>query len=203
MTSKIESLESAVTAVKATQVQQETDIFRIKDLIAKQQHQIEAHEERERRCNLVISNLPETDISFENDTLVDDVTKIEALVNAILPPMERVSAGLDSGDIVETSRIGRAGRFPRMVKVRLGDVECRNKILRACRNLNSDRIRSSFGKIFINKDMTFLRRQEEKHLRLHYKELKARYPDETRLRNGKLFLGPSIKDCVDYRNQLF
>lgn len=199
LASKIDSLEAAVTAVKAVQAQQETDIARIKELIVSQQSQIEASEERERRCNIIISGLPETDFTFEEDKLEDDHQKIETLVNAILPPSER----LDVDDIKEVTRLGRGGRSPRIVRVRLTDVGCRNRILRSCGGLNADSIRRSFGRIYVNKDMSLLRRQEEKRLRLHYKELKAKYPDETKLRNGKLYLGLSVKDAVDFRNQLF
>ena len=199
LSSKIDCLEESIAAVKAVQVQQEADIAHMKDILVSQQTQIEAYEDRERRCNLVISNLPETDVTYDKSILGDDYTKVKALVNSIVPEIEN----FDDEDILETSRIGRGGRFPRIVKVRLSDVNCRNKILRCSRNLNSDVIRSSFGKVFINKDMSYLRRLEEKRLRLRYKELKVIHPAEARLRNGKLFLGPAIKDRVDFRNQLF
>ena len=71
-------------------------------------------------------------------------------------------------------------------------------------NLNSPTVRKAFGRVYLNKDMSFLRRREEKRLRDHYKSLKAKYPDASvKLRNGKLFLGAAIKDRVDYHNQLF
>lgn len=192
LASKIDSLESTVRAVKAVQVQQGKDMDHIKELILNQQHQMEAFEEKDRRCNLVVSNLPETDVSFENDTLSDDEEKVKALLNTILPTDQE----LRSEDVIETARIGRAGRSPRILKLRLSSVDCRNRILRSARHLNSTSIRDTFGRIYVNKDMSYLRRLEEKRLRLRYKELKAIHPDETRLKNGKLFLGLSVKDCA-------
>lgn len=199
LSSKIDSLETSIANVKAVQVQQEADICHIKDILVKQQNQIEAYEDRERRCNLVISNLPETDVTFEKTTLRDDDSKVLALVKTIVPEIEE----LDSADILEVTRLGRGGNSPRIVKVRLANVSCRNTILRSCRNLNSDAIRSTFGRVFVNRDMSFLRRLEEKRLRLRLQELNAKFPGEAKLKNGKLFLGMAMKDCVDFRNQLF
>ena len=183
------------------QVQQESDIAKIKDVIVAQQHQIEAYEERERSSNLILSNLPEGDISFNKETFSSDDDKVKALVDAIVPESERLDI---NEDIIEVKRIGHSGgRSPRILKVSLTDVDCRNKILRCSRNLNSNAIRSSFGRIFINKDMSFLRRLEEKRLRDAYRNLKVKFPTDAKLRNGKLFIGPVMKDRVDFRNQLF
>ena len=54
LTEKTEALENTINSVKAVQVQQEADIEQIKILIVNQQQQIEAYEDRERRCNLII-----------------------------------------------------------------------------------------------------------------------------------------------------
>ena len=198
--SKIDKLDSAVNEIKAIQVHQEAEIENIKTVIVKQQQQIEAFEERERQCNLIISNLPETDVVFNKVTLTDDEEKISCLLEEILDEEHQLS----SSDIEETRRIGRPGRRPRLLKVRLSDAKSKYNILRASRKLNSVDIRNSFGRIYINKDLSFLRRQEERRLREQYKELRASYPGSAvALRNGKLFLGPAIKDQVNYYNLLF
>ena len=67
--------------MKAVQVQQETDIAKIKQVIVAQQHQIEAYEERERCSNLILSNVPEDDVTFDNETLSSDSDKIKSLMN--------------------------------------------------------------------------------------------------------------------------
>ena len=203
LTEKVGALEEVIKAVKAVQVQQESDIERIKEIVVTQQHQIEMYEEKERRCNVIISNLPESDVSlsFAGDSLDDDESRTLALANAILPQDQQLS----DGEILEVARIGerRAGH-PRILKVKLSDSQYRNNLLRSCRNLNLPLITNSFGRIFINRDMSYLRRQEEKRLREKMKELKHAYPDaNVRLRNGKLLLGPGIKDRVDFRNLLF
>ena len=197
---KVSSLESAITDIKAVQAQQEMSITSIKDVIVEQQRQIEAFDERERKCNLIVSNLPETDVTLNGDTLDDDETKVLALANAILP----ASQELYSGQILDVVRLGRPGNRPRTVKVKLSNEIARNNVLRSGRNLRSDDIHAAFGRVYVNKDLSFLRRQEEKRLREKRNQLKKTYPDaDVRIKNGKLFLGPAIRDCVDYRNQLF
>ena len=107
-------------------------------------------------------------------------------------------------DIDEVSRIGRGGRNPRIVKVKFSSQDCRINILRNSRHLNSDKIRTSFGRIFVSKDQSFLRRMEEKRLRNCYKEVKNRNPQaDVKLRNGKLFIGNIVRDCIDFQHQLF
>ena len=201
LTEKVGALEQSINTVKAVQVQQESSIERIKEIIVNQQHQIESYEERERKCNVIISNLPESDVSYDNQSLEDDEDKTLALANAILPLDQR----LRSDEILEVTRIGQQhGGHPRILKVKLSDVSCRNNLLRCSRNLKLPAINSSFGRIFINRDMSYLRRLEEKRLRERLKELKLAYPEaNVRLRNGKLLLGPAIKDRVDFRNLLF
>jgi hypothetical protein len=199
LSTKIDNLEASITAIKAVQAQQETDISNIKEVVVQQQLQIEAFEDRERRCNLIISNLPESDVTFKNSTLSSDADKVKALIGEIVPETE----GVNPGDVLEVTRIGRPGKFPRIVKLRLPDMNCRNKILRSSKGLNSPGVQQSFGRLFVNKDMSYLRRLEEKRLRVRSKELSAQYPGQVRLRNGKLFLGPAIRDSVDFRNQLF
>ena len=200
LTSKITNLETAIQEVKAVQVQQESDLSRIKNIIAGQQHQIEAFEERERRCNLIFSNVPETPVTVGKELLTEDKEKVVSLVKQISPSDQEVSEDV----ILETTRLGRGGRNPRILKVKLQDVQSRNNILHHARNLNSSSIQGSFGRVFVNKDMSLLRRQEEKRLRERYKELKNLFPEApVKIRNGKLFLGQAIKDCVDFHNQLF
>ena len=194
---KIEAVESTIKSIKAVQMQQETDISHIKEVIANQQRQIESYEEKERKCNLIISNMPENEVTVNNVSIDNDVEKIVALANLILPSDDKISRA----DIEETVRIGRRGGI---LKVRLSDVYCRNKILRSCRSLNSPAVLGSFGRLYVNKDMSYLRRCEEKRLRNECRRLKTLYPDAVvRIRNGNLLLGQGIKDCVDYRNQLF
>lgn len=197
---KVTALDAAILDVKAVQVQQEIDIAKIKDVITNQQRQIEACDERLRGCNLIISNLPESKVTFKQEALESDKEKVRELFNEILPPDQEVF----DDDLCEVVRIGRPGRNSRALKVKLSSEKWRNNILRCGRNLNSDSIRSAFGRIYINKDLSFLRRQEEKRLREKRKELKEQYPDaDVRIRSGKLYLGPAIRDSVNICNQLF
>ena len=197
---KVSAVESAINDIKAVQVQQEMDIDKIKDLIVTQQTHIEWLDERSRGCNLMVSGLPESNITYNQETLEDDKEKALTLINDILYPGQV----LDSDDIVDVTRLGRPGRNPRPLKVKVIDEKCRNNVVRSGRLLNSDKIRSVFGRVYINKDLSYLRRQEEKRLRQKRNELKAAHPDaDVRLKNGKLYLGPAVRDMLDYRNQLF
>ena len=197
---KVCAVEEAITDIKAVQVQQEMDIAKIKDVIATQQSHIEWLDERSRSCHLMISNLPESSITFNQKTLESDNEKVLSLINEILSPAQT----LDPDDIGDVVRLGRPGRNPRPLKVKVVDEKCRNYIVRSGKFLNSDRIRSAFGRVYINKDLSYFRRQEEKRLRMKRNELKASYPEaDVRLKSGKLYLGPAIKDIIDYKNQLF
>ena len=198
---KVSALESSISEIKAVQTQQEMNMDAIRDVIASQQRQIEAFDARERRCNLIVSNVPENTVTFDKEELGNDTDKFLALANEILPgSRELVSAA----DISEVVRLGQPGKNPRVLKVKLHDEDLRNDILRSGKNLGTASIRTAFGAVYVNKDLSLLRRQEERRLRLKRRELKNKFPDaDVHIKNGKLYLGPAIRDQVDFRNQLF
>ena len=110
---------------------------------------------------------------------------------------------MDSDDISEIARVGRPGRNPRILKVKLSEESLRNDFLRSGKNLGSDNIRAAFGAIYVNKDLS-LRRKEEKRLRLKCKELKVQFPGAgVQIKNGRLYVGSVVRDQMDLRNQLF
>ena len=77
------------------------------------------------------------------------------------------------------------------MKVRLSDCD----ILRSSRNWNAPTIHSSFGRVFINKNILSTKAGSEAAEGVH--------DVDVRLRNGKLFHGSIVRDCVDFSNQLF
>ena len=85
LTAKIVNLETAITEVKAVQVQQKSCLSHIKEIIVQQQSQIEAHEERSRRCNLILSNVPETPISLNGEEMKENVDKVCLLYTSPSP----------------------------------------------------------------------------------------------------------------------
>ena len=106
--------------------------------------------------------------------------------------------------VVKITRVGRSGRSPRLLKVKLSAERLRNDILRSGKNLGSKNIRAAFGAVYVNKDLSYLRRKEEKRLRIKCKERKVQFPEtDIHIKNGKLFVGPVIRDQIDYKNQLF
>ena len=52
----------------------------------RQQQQIKAYEDKDPKCDLIVSYLPESEISFAGVSLEDDETKTVAFANVILPP---------------------------------------------------------------------------------------------------------------------
>ena len=204
LTERVASMEHSMKEIKAVQVQQESDIDRIKDILCKHQRQFEKHEESFRQYNLIFSNIPEEDVTVDGDyvrTLSTDADKVLALSNTILPS----DAKIEKSDIAEVVRLGSLGRGkPRVLKVKLVDMVNKNNILRNSRHLNLPSVWQTFGRVYINKDMSYLRRKEERRIRLEFLRLKNIHPEgSVSLRGGKLMLGPVVKDCVDVCNQLF
>lgn len=149
----IDFLETALNAVKEVQLHQVTDIAHIKNLLVTQQQQIEDFDEGPRRKNLIFTNVPEADVTFEGSTISKDIDKVKTLVQFIT---SKAATNFDTDNIEEVTRFGRSGgKSPRILKVRVADVNCRNQILRSSRHLNVDAIRISFGRIYINKYVSF------------------------------------------------
>ena len=122
---------------------------------------------------MIISNLLETDITVDSVTLSSDTEKVVALSNAILPKDARI----EGSDIEEIVWLGnRGGGKARILKMKFANLSCRNNAFRFSRNLNSPTVYNSFGRVYINKDMSYLRRKEEKRLRDEYHSLKNDYP---------------------------
>ena len=201
LTERVASMEHSIKEIKAVQVQQESDIDRIREILCQHQLQVEKHEETFRQHNLIFSNIPEEDVSVDGHTSSNDVDKVLALSNSILPS----DAKIEESDIDEVVRLGgRGGAKPRVLKVKLVDLASKSNILRNSRHLNSPSVFRSFGRVYINKDMSYLRRKEEQRLRLEFKRLKNIHPEgSVTLRGGKLLLGPVVKDSVNVCNQLF
>ena len=129
---RISNLEVDMKAIKSVQVQQETNVNRIREVI--EQRQIESFDEEQRRCNLIIAKMPEGEVTINKVPIAYDREKFVALANLILPQEAKTNAN----EVVKAVRLGRrGGDEPCVMKVKLQHVASRNTILRFCRNLNS------------------------------------------------------------------
>lgn len=186
--------------IQAEQYRLSLDMTSVKDLVVKQQEQIERMEAEKREKNLVFSNVPEEDIMVNDLILESDIDKLEYLCGVI-------DKEIDRNDFFSCSRIGRpkAGH-KRLLLIKFEDVKHRNRVLFSQKALRDDKLcTSKFGQIYVNKDSTFLIRKEEKRLRERLKEVRADCcpGDKVFIRSGKLYLNSKVVDEIKISNQIF
>lgn len=199
--SSISTLESKFDSIKTEQIRLGLEVKGIKEVILRQQEQIERLESDRRQKNLVFSGVPEGPLIVDDDTtLKNDLDKLEFLC-------EKIVETFDVDDIASCYRIGqKKGNRPRLLHVKFDDVRTRNSILFRQRPLRSDvECLELFGQVFINKDSTTLVRREEKRLRDRMKEIKNQSDknDKIFIRAGKLFKNSTLVDEINIANQLF
>ena len=199
--SSISALESKFDSIKTEQIRLGLEVKGIKDVILKQQEQIERLESDRRQENLVFSGVPESPLPLnKDDTLNNDTDKLAFLC-------EKIDENFDVDDIASCYRIGqKKGNRPRLLHVKFEDMKTRNTLLFKQRPLRSDEeCLEHFGQVFINKDSTTLVRREEKHLRDRMKEVKNQSSSTDRIfiRAGKLFKNGTLVDEINIANQVF
>lgn len=198
--SSISALEKRFDAIQTEQIRLGLEITSVKDVIIKQQKQIETLEAEKRQMNLVFSNIPETNVNIDDVTLDDDLSKLKFLCSEI-------NECFDVDDINSHFRIGpRKTGQKRLLLVKFDDTETRNKILFAQRAIReSEKCKAGFGLVFINKDSTPLIRKEEKRLREKLKTMRSSCEpaDKIYIKSGKLYKNSNVVDEVSIANQLF
>ncbi len=199
--SRITSIEGRLDQFYMDQVLLSSEMDKVKEIVVRQQEQIEKLEAAQRGRSLIFSCIPENDVLADgNEKLSEDIDKITYLCSS-------VAQDFDSTSIAESFRLGRPGKKQkRPIKVTFKTVEARNNILRSQRRLRNDSsIENSFGLVFINPDRTPIMRLEEKRLRDKMRELKSisSNPSDVYIRAGKLFEKSVIVDQINVGNQLF
>ena len=195
---KMDQIESRIDGIQTEQIRLGVEIDKIKEVVVDQQRLIERHETDKRRNHLIISGVPEANITIDNETLKTDMMKVQHFCDEVC----------DTGvHIYRCIRLGKdGGRSPRIIKAEFAEVEMRNKILRSQKALRSDpSIINAFGRIYFNPDSTPLGRKEDNRLRETMRNLKSNSTDKDLIfmKKGMLYKNGEIVDKFDIRNQIF
>ena len=108
---KLHQYETVVSSLQSECVRLDTTMMTMKKVIVEQQMIIEEHEEKLRANNLIIHNVPETTVKYEDDTLDTDSNKVVFMCGA-------VDVDIDTTDIAVIHRLGKKSSVkPRPIKV--------------------------------------------------------------------------------------
>ena len=151
------------------------------------EHAQEKEERAKRENNLVLSGVEESKQENEEDQKVDDIRAATALLRDAIGITGADEALKDSMTIKDVMRIGKKGSYPRMLKVTIPEKNVRDHILKkSFKNLESiNRGVPSNKKIYINRDLTYLERQEQRQLREELKAKRAETGDPNWIIRGK------------------
>lgn len=198
--SRVTNIEAQLTNVQTEQIRLGMDVSNVKDIIIKQQHQIESLEADKRLPNLIFSGIKETEMNNDGLTLRDDAMKIQFLCNEMLNNFE-ISC------IDRCVRLGKPQEgHNRLLRVTFNDVKIRNQVLSYQKHLrDNDEVKELFGIVYVNPDHSFLMQKEQKRLRELAKEKRnsADPNDRIYIKSGKLYHNSNIIDQVNIANQLF
>ncbi|XP_065911357.1 uncharacterized protein [Dysidea avara] len=139
---------------------------------------LEEKEKEKRRQNLIVHNVPESNLTEAHARKKEDIQNLTTLFNQYI--------GV-SASITNAIRIGKQGNKPRLIKVSLSSREETLTILRSRWNLRSKEHPSHVTKTFITPDLTPLEQQKSKQLRAELANLNKegkRY----RIKHGKIIL---------------
>ena len=193
-------MEGTITVIQTECVMLDDEIKKIKQVVINQQKLIERNEEKNRANNLIVHNLPETEISHNKVTLKSDADKLSFI-------SKTTGIDIDQNDIVSTHRLGKkCPNKTRPTKIILKNKELKHKALSKRKEISqSPLIHSTFGAgIFINPDDSFLVQKELYRLRQKLKEMKTKDPNcKPYIRSRVLYLDGSVIDEVNIENQLF
>lgn len=203
---KLERFESRFSFIHQELVRIDGQYERLKELVVSQQLQIEQGEKRARECNLILHNIPETDLSTSTSCLKSDDDKIKTLI-------QTAKIDVNMGDVVSIQRIGKSHLSPggskqrqRPIKISLKDKDKKYKILNKRREISQNTLlkQTFHNKIFVNSDSSFLVQKEEYRLRQHLKEIKSDNSSASAfIRAGVLYVDGSEVDKIDIKKQLF
>jgi len=176
------------------------EIKKNKQVIVNQQLDIEKNEERNRANNLMIFNLPESEVKSGNTLLKTDADKIALIAGS-------TGVDLNPHDVVSAYRVGKkTSNNARPLKVVLKNKELKHRALRKRKDVaQSSFLYNTFGvRVYINPDVSFLVQRELHRLRQSLKEIKTKDPEsKVFIRSGALFLDGTVIDEVKVENQLF
>lgn len=171
----------------------------VKEDTAEVDHLKELQEREDRRNNLVVYGISESKSNTSDIRKLHDTTCFKEICD------DALGIGVD---IISTTRLGaKKPGSDRPLRVELADNRSKSKVLRNAKYLAASE-EEYLRKVFINKDMTFLERQEDRKLRqeLRAKRDQAKEAGEKAkwiIRRGKLTkvrdsnTEPSVQVCED------
>lgn len=200
LSDKLTKIESCLSSVQTECVRLDQEVSKMKVILSNQQMQIENHERKVREKNIIMHNIPETDLPVGPEILKGDKQKIMFLCS-------KTNTDISQDDIVSHRRLGkRQPNKSRPIKIEMKDVSQKYKFLNNRKNISINQdVREVFSnRIFVNADSSFLVQKEEFRLRQKLKEVKEDEPNVTAyIRAGCLYVDGHITDKVDIHNQLF
>ena len=142
---------------------------------------------KEIETNVIVSGIPEDEVINNNSGLFAGVlSKLEC-------PFSEISS---------FARVGKAsGLRPRLLKISFSNTDLRIKAVKNAKLLRED---SRFKGVFVNPDLTFAERLEQKRLRDKAREIRT-LDSRARviLRHGKLIVGDDVVDVSVPHRHLF
>lgn len=203
VTARLDKIESHLSQVQTECVRLDAEVATIKNVIVSQQFQIEANERKLREKNIIISNIPEGDLSTNTELLKNDRDKISFLI--ISEQLE-----VSPNDIESTQRVGKSitgnNSKPRPLKVTFKNKDTKFIFLNKRKEISTSNnlLKSFHQRVYINSDCSFLVQKEEFRLREKLRRIKSESPNsKSYLRSGLLYLDGSVVDRVDVKNQMF
>ena len=197
---RMSSIENSILNLKTECIRLDDNLLKVKEVIVAQQKQIESNESKLRERNLVIHNIPESDVIDGIEKLKDDTDKLTFLCKT-------PSVQIKADDISSTKRLGqlKPGK-PRPIKIELRTRDIKYRLLNRRREISkNESLIKTFGrKIFVNPDQSFLVQREELRLREEQSRLKDENPGSSvYIRSGVLYLDNSPKDRINVTHHLF
>ena len=145
LTDKLSKIETTLCSVQNDCALLEAQVEKIKHVINCQQIQLEDGERRLREKNIIIHNIPETNVSTATEQLEDDFDKVRFLCR-------NVDIRRDRNDLVSMKRLGkRTSQKPRPIKVEMRHKELKIAFLNKRKSITRNQeIQTYFqNKVFV------------------------------------------------------
>lgn len=178
LTKRVEKLEAVLNEKQNTKVSVQDNEEKIRVMVADRVGEVvtEAKEKEDRKLNLIIVNVP------ENSDEGDPIKSAKRLFKKVIP---------DDVKIEEAVRLGKStdNVHPRLIKVRVGTLESKRKIMGKASRVNEGTgITDPKKKIYINNDYTISERKVNKELREKLLEMEPSDRNKYTVRDFKIVL---------------
>ena len=183
---KMTKLDKRIELLEAENTKKEEDNITLKEIIRNMQKSLNKIDSGTRDKNIIITGLPEENVSLDNQTIEGDVEK----VRWILEYTKNRKFSHESINNLDITRIGEPKpEYNRVVKIRLDSIEDRNNFLENTQTLKN--APDPWSKVYIKKDQHPTYVGENNRLRKKMKILKSN-PDnknkDIKITKGKLFV---------------